>query len=358
MENTMVELSELGFCPFFEEQLKSEDAILARIAAEHRAGYEVWSSRGESFARLSGRLTREGQEQGVVGVGDWVTLKFSPADGDAAVIERVLSRRTAFIRGAAGRQTRGQIVAANVDVVFIVTGLDADFSPRRIERYLARVWASGADPVIVLNKVDLCENPEDRIREVEVSGAGAPILVVSAARGEGVDEVREHLGAGRTAAFVGSSGAGKSTLINALLGETLMTTGEVRARDGRGCHTTTHRRLILLPGGGLLIDTPGMRELQLFDDEGLEMVFSDIEELALSCRFRDCTHDSEPGCAVRRAIENGDLSLERFESYTKLEAEAHSYELRRDVHQKRKAEKAFGKLVKDVTRMKRWERGE
>ncbi len=302
------ELLDLGFGPFFERQLqplKDRRMIPARIAAEHRGAYEVWSASGAGPARLAGRLRLEPEEDSLPGVGDWVVLDDAPSPGRASVIERVLARRTVFTRGAAGRRAVAQVVAANVDVVFAVCGLDADFNLRRIERYVARIWASGAQPSVILNKSDVCEHADARLAEVESRIAGVEIHLTSALRSEGIHAVRERIGRGVTAAFVGSSGAGKSTLINTLLGEERMPTGEIRARDGRGRHVTTRRQLVLLPGGGLVLDTPGMRELQLVDDEGLDALFGDIAALAARCRFRDCRHDTEPGCAVRAAVESG-----------------------------------------------------
>ena len=354
----MYELSALGFGPFFEEQLSDPNTIPARIAAEHRGGYEVWSGGGEGFARLAGRLMRELEGDAFPGVGDWVTLKSLPGPAQTSIIDSVLSRRTEFVRGAAGRQTRGQVVAANVDVVFIVCGLDGDYNTRRIERYLARIWAGGAQPVVILNKADVCDCIDTRVAEVEDSCIGVPVLVASALLSEGLDEIRAHVPPSTTAAFVGSSGAGKSTLINALLGEEQMATGQIRESDGRGRHTTTHRQLLAFPGGGLLIDTPGMRELQLFNEEGIGAVFSDIEGLSEQCRFRDCTHGSEPGCAVRKAAAAGEISAERLEHYLKLEAEAHAYETRHDERLRRQADRAWGKrMAADTALLRKWKGG-
>lgn len=354
----MYELSALGFSPFFEEQLPGSDVIPARIAAEHRGGYDVWSNTGEGFARLAGRLTRELEGEAFPGVGDWVTLKSPPGPGQPSIIDSVLSRRTVFIRGAAGRQARGQVVAANVDVVFAVCGLDADYNTRRIERYLARIWASGAKPVVVLNKADVCDNTNELVAEVEAACLGVPVLVTSALLSDGLDEIQRSVLPGITAAFVGSSGAGKSTLINALLGEEMMATRKIRARDGRGCHTTTHRQLIAFPRGGILIDTPGMRELQLFDEEGIGTVFSDIEDLSARCRFRDCSHESEPGCAVKEAIATGEIPAKRLEHYLKLEAEAHAYELRHNKRLRRQAERDVGRqMAFDADLIRRWKQG-
>ncbi len=235
----MHDLSALGFGPFFERQLLPADGremIPARIASERRGAYEVWSQAGAGPAQLAGRLRLELEDAGLPGVGDWVILKDAPAPDHTAIIDRLLARRTVFTRGAAGRQVRAQVIAANVDLVFAVCGLDADFNVRRIERYLARIWASGAEPAVVLNKADICEETAARVTEVERHCAGVPVHVTSALHSEGIAEVRARIHVGNTVAFVGSSGAGKSTLINALLGEDRMPTGEVRARWPRVSH--------------------------------------------------------------------------------------------------------------------------
>ena len=341
----MHELTALGFGPFFEKQVSAPDSTLARIAAEHRGGYDVWSNAGDGHARLAGRLVRELQAEAFPGVGDWVELKSAPGPGQTAIIESVLRRRTVFIRGAAGRQARAQVVAANIDLVFVVCGLDEDYNLRRVERYLARVWASGAEPVVILNKADLSDAVAERVAEVQAVALGVPVVATSAIASEGLEIIQSHVRPGETTVFVGSSGAGKSTLINALAGETQMATREVRASDGRGQHTTTHRQLILLRCGGLLIDTPGMRELQLLDEDGLEAVFADIEELARRCRFTDCDHQTAPGCAVLATIEAGQMSGERLAHYLKLEKEARANEVRRDKGLRRKAGKVLAKHI-------------
>ena len=353
-------LSVLGFSPFFAQQLSSPDddkVIPARIAAQHRDAYDVWSETGSGRAQLAGRLRLEPDETGAPAVGDWVLVTDAPDAAHTTVIERVLRRRTIFTRGAAGREAREQVGAANVDLVFAVCGLDADFNVRRVERYLARILAGGAQPAVILNKVDLCGDPARCIAEMEGHCAGAPVHVMSALRAEGLDAVRASIHDGMTVAFVGSSGAGKSTLINALVGEVRMRTAEVRASDGRGRHTTSHRQLVLLPGGGLLLDTPGMRELQLVDEEGLDALFADIGALAGSCRYRDCGHDTEPGCAVKAAVESGALDAGRLEHFRTLERESRAYDLRHDVRKHRQAERVWGKLSDEAARLREWKGG-
>ncbi len=356
----MYDLSALGFGPFFEEQLRglpAAEAIPARIAAEHRGAYEVWSRTGAGQAKLSGRLRSRLEETALPGVGDWVVLKEAPGPGHATTIDHVFTRRTVFTRGAAGRKVRAQVIAANVDHVFAVCGLDADYNSHRIERYVARIWASGAQPLVVLNKADICGDPVSRTAEVECRCPRVPIFVTSALRSTGLAAIRAVIRDGSTAAFVGSSGAGKSTLTNALLGEERMPTGEVRARDGRGCHVTTRRQLVLLPGGGLLLDTPGMRELQLVDEDGLDSVFGDIAALSALCRFRDCRHDTEPGCAVKEAVESGTLAAERLEHFRKLEREAQGYERRHDERLRRQTRRDWGQRYDEVARLRRWKGG-
>lgn len=341
-----------GWSSFFQRQITNNDrARVARIAAEHRGSYEVWTTSGVRMATRSGRLQHESAI--APGAGDWVILRDDPEVETAAVIDRILERRTLFTRGAAGDAARTQVIAANVDIVFAVTGLDADFNVRRLERYLARIYASGAAPAVILNKADLCADSVAAMIEVERHCRNVPILVTSAVRGQGVGAVLAMIEEGSTAAFVGSSGAGKSSLINALAGEGLMPTGIVREHDARGRHTTTHRQLIRLPNGGAVLDTPGMRELQLLDGDGLDEVFDDITAMAQECRFRDCRHEAEPGCAVTASAEGDPLVASRLAHYRKLEREAASNELRHDVRLRRMAEREWGRMADEAARARR-----
>lgn len=252
-------------------------------------------------------------------VGDWVLARI---EGEGGVIEAVLPRRTCFIRRAAGRRAKPQVVATNIDRVFIVTDVAGDFNVRRLERYLATVWDSGAEPIIVLNKTDLEHDPAALWQELEPVTAGVEVLMVSALKEHGLDELLACCGAGLTVALVGSSGVGKSTMVNALVGGARQTVGEVREMDGRGRHTTTRQELVVTPAGALLIDTPGMRELGLWQaEEGVERAFEDLVLLAKECRFRDCAHGSEPGCAVVAAVRAGELDAGRLESYQRLQRE-------------------------------------
>ncbi|MCC6158164.1 MAG: ribosome small subunit-dependent GTPase A [Deltaproteobacteria bacterium] len=352
--------AELGWDPYFENQWQQtvSDETPARIAAEYRGEYVVWTASGEGGARLSGRFRHESSDETAVAVGDWVALDAPPNRDRVALIVRALARRTAISRGAAGRETREQVIAANVDRVFIVCGLDGDFNVHRIQRYLALVYAGGAVPVVVLTKMDLCDDSAARVAQVEEACPGASVRSISALCGTGLDELRREILPGRTVALVGSSGAGKSTIVNALMGDVVMATGEVRAHDQRGRHTTTHRQMIVLPGGGLLIDTPGLRELQLPGEDGLDVAFADIAQFAAGCRFADCRHESEPGCAVRAAIERGDLDADRFGHYVQLDREAKAYELRHDVRAARQAERAWGKMTRGGDQARRFKRGQ
>jgi ribosome biogenesis GTPase len=345
-----VTLEDLGWSPRLEEafaQHRGPDIVAARVSREHTHIYRVIGSDGERLARVSGRL-RHGvaARADFPAVGDWVAVEIPPAGGDAR-IRAVLPRSSRFSRRAAGDPTEEQVIAANIDVVFLVSGLDGDFNPRRIERYLLTAWDSGAAAVIVLNKADLVDDPDVFVREVDAIAQGTPVLVVSAKQSASLDVLRRHLGAGRTGALLGSSGVGKSSIANALIGEEVFATREVRESDSRGRHTSARRELILLPGGGILIDTPGMRELQLWDTgESLAGAFADIEALAESCRFRDCRHAGEPGCAVVEAVEDGRLDGGRLESYHKLRLEQEHQTRQQDVRAQLEQKRRFKILTK------------
>ncbi|MFL5959347.1 MAG: ribosome small subunit-dependent GTPase A [Gaiellaceae bacterium] len=299
--------------------------VPGRVAAVHRGAFDIWTATGAVRSRLPGRALHDGLD---VGVGDWVGL------GDG-LVRAVLPRRSAIVRNAASdgqRRTNGQTLAANVDVAFVVSSLGPDLEPRRIERYLVTIWESGASPEIVLTKADRLDDPWPLVALVESVAVGVPVHVVSAVTGDGCDALRARIPAGTTAVLLGSSGVGKSTLVNLWLGEEVMMTRETREDDDEGRHTTSHRQLLVLPGGGLVIDTPGLRELQLWDvgAAGLEATFADVEELAASCRFGDCSHVHEPGCAVLAAVESGELPHDRLHSWRKLQRELHAIAIRHD----------------------------
>lgn len=333
-----------AFAPFAERQWQP-----ARVALEHQHIYRLYTATGECLARVRGRLRHRAEaREAFPAVGDWVAMTQPQGDGDA-VIEATLPRRSKFSRKAAGDLTEEQIVAANIDIVFLVSGLDHDFNPRRIERYLVTAWDGGARPVILLNKADLVADDQARfIAEVEAIAAGTPVHLVSTRTRQGFELFDQYLSVGVTGAFLGSSGVGKSTLINGLLGEDRQRTKEVRASDQRGRHTTTHRELLMLPSGGLLIDTPGMREVQLWEGN-VEETFGDIEALAEGCQFRDCRHDREPNCAVRAAVEAGTLPEGRLASFQKLQQEL-TYQATRQDQQAQIAQKRKWKVINKSVR--------
>jgi ribosome biogenesis GTPase len=301
-----------------------------RVTVQHRGLYTVATDLGELNAQLSGHLMSEAEEGGYPAVGDWVALVPRP-EGGAATIHAVMPRRTAFLRKAAHSVQTMQVVAANVDVAFLVASMNADFNARRLERYLASAWQSGAQPLVVLTKADLCADPATVVAEAEAVAIGVPVLGVSVVTGAGMDELAAYLKPGETCVLVGSSGVGKSTLVNALAGADLMATAAIREGDAHGRHTTTHRELVRLPSGALILDTPGMREFGLLEvGDGLDATFEDIEALARECRFRDCGHANEPGCAVRAALETGALDDARWKGFQKLQRELNFLEAKED----------------------------
>jgi len=354
-------LEALGWTGFFQQhfnELKKQELVPARIAREHKNIYLIYTEDGQFTGKVSGSFRYNAQDYGdFPSVGDWVAVKTRPEEGKAT-IHALLPRKNKFSRTAvlAGK-TEEQILAANIDTVFLVSGLDGDFNLRRIERYVTIAWDSGAIPVIVLNKTDLCDDVGSMIEKVEATIFGVSVLATSAAEKVGLDSFAEYLSHGKTVAFLGSSGVGKSTIINGLLGYEHQKTGSVREYDNKGMHITTYRELILLPKGGLIIDTPGMREIQMWtDDEGMTSTFGDIEELTEHCRFSNCLHRSEPGCAVREAIECGDLDAKRFNSYLRLQKELQNMALRQDQKAHRQAGRVWQKKISQFQKeRKKWE---
>ena len=321
----LVDLAQIGWTAALAEAFAPHAAdgrVPARVSLEHTHIYRVVTADGERLARVSGRLRHQAASRAdFPAVGDWVVLEPDTGGGDAR-IDGVLPRRSRFSRRAAGDPTEEQIVAANIDTVFLVTGLDDDFNPRRLERYLIVARESGATPVIVLNKADLVPEVGGPLAIVRGIAPDVDVHAVSTRDPSTLDVLRAYLGHGRTGALLGSSGVGKSTIVNRLIGEDLLRTRDVREWDSRGRHTSTARQMVILPDAGVIIDTPGMRELQLWDtSEGLAAAFTDVDALAERCRFRDCRHRQEPGCAVRAAAERGDLSEARLENFHKLQDE-------------------------------------
>jgi ribosome biogenesis GTPase len=331
------DLAALGWNPELAEQLEP-GLEPGRVIAAHRAAFDVQTATEAVRTRLPGRLVHESTD---VAVGDWVGL-------GEGLIRAVLPRRSAIVRSAAGRTSRAQTLAANVDVAFVVTSLGPELEPRRIERYLVTIWESGAVPEIVLTKADRLEDPWPLVAEVEAVALGVPVHVVSALTGQGCDSLRARFGPGTTAVLLGSSGVGKSTLVNRFAGRELMAVTETRADDDEGRHTTSHRELIELPGGGMVIDTPGIRELQLWDGDGIDEAFSEIDELAGACRFNDCTHASEPGCAVSAALASGELPRERYESWRKLQRELRAIAIRHDARLRRDERRKWQLITREA----------
>jgi len=309
---------------------------------------------GEGEAQVTGRFRYHAEDPLMFpAVGDWVVVE-PHGQNSPATIHQVLPRISQFVRKMAGAETAGQIIATNVDTIFLMTGLDGDFNVRRIERYLVTAWESGASPVVILNKADLWANLEDALTQVEAIAIGVPIHPISAATGQGLEQLEAYLHPGKTVALIGSSGVGKSTLTNYLLGHHQQMTQTVRADDSQGRHTTTHRQLLPLPSGALLIDTPGMRELQLWTSgHGLQEAFEDVDSLAQGCRFRNCQHDKEPGCAVQAAIAAGRLNPQRLQSYHKLQREQQWIEQRQEGHARHNTKRRWKEMTKTMKQRKR-----
>ena len=348
-------LRSYGWSRYFESRfiaLGRDDLVPGRVVQNQRGHLKVRTAGGVVDASAAGRHYHAAGGGGLLPiVGDWVAVR--RAAGSNAVVEEVLERRNQLSRKVAGARAVEQVVAANVDLVLLVMGLDGDYNLRRLERLLVMAEESGARAAVVLNKADLCGNLDARLGEARSLCAGRPIVAISALAGE-LEALELLLEPGDTAVLIGSSGVGKSTLINRLRGDDELPTQAVRKRDSRGRHTTTHRELFRLPNGALIIDNPGIREIQLWQSEGaLATVFDEIERLSTGCRFADCTHDTEPGCAVRAAIDAGQLDPSRLDNLRRLEAEAEALERRKDVRAQREHERRLHRFYRSVLKEKR-----
>jgi ribosome biogenesis GTPase / thiamine phosphate phosphatase len=357
----MFELERIGWTAERAEEFGPQAAaglVPGRISLEHTHIYRVLTSEGEVLARVAGRLRHQAAARAdFPAVGDWVALEPAVQGGEAR-IQAVLPRRSRFSRRAAGDPTEEQIVAANIDTVFLVGGLDGDFNPRRIERYLVVAWESGAAPVVILNKADLVDDPGPLVESVRAVAPAVPVHAVSCQSPGSLEVLWQYLGDGRTGALLGSSGVGKSTIVNRLVGFDLLRTRDVRVSDSRGRHTSTSRQMVVLPERGVLIDTPGMRELQLWETgEALAGAFADIDALAEACRFRDCRHRQEPGCAVRAAVTAEDLRPERLENYHKLQDERAHHEREADQRARLEEKRRWKVLTKAAAKRIREKRG-
>lgn len=348
-------LHKYGWNEYFEAQFSefaSDGYLPARVAVEHRNNYELYSQFGELIAEKSGKLFyNSNSSEDLPAVGDWVVIKQIKNEKKAVIIA-VLPRRTKFSRNKAGVVTEEQVVAANVDVVFVMSSLNQELNFRRIDRYLALTWDNNIKPVVVLSKADLCDDMYEKLVEAENYFNGTEVHVVSAVKGAGMDELFNYFEGNRTVAVLGSSGVGKSTLINVFLDRNKMKVKDIGLYKDKGRHTTNHRELALVPGGGLIIDTPGMREIQLWEgSEGLSELFEDIEKLALECKFSDCKHESEPGCAVKEAIKRGEITRQRFKSYRKLLNEISYFERKQDIKAKLNEKRKWKKISNEAKKI-------
>lgn len=344
--NTNTNLKALGWNEDFEKEFAaySSSCEVGRVAVEYKGLYKVYCENREALASVSGKMLYTAAErEDYPAVGDWVVMDKPASENDRAIIRGILTRRSKFSRKCAGNTSEEQIVAVNIDTLFICMSLNQNFNLRRLERYITMAWDSGAVPVVLLTKSDLCEDIDTKLRETKETALGVDVHYISSMDDSAAETVRKYIKPGHTLAFLGSSGVGKSTIINRLIGEERLDTQAISQMGDRGRHTTTNRELIVLPEGGIVIDTPGMREFHILDaEEGIGTAFGDIESLAESCRFSDCTHTIEPGCAVREAIESGTLSEDRYNNYLKLKKEAEFIERKTN----KKAELEYKNMLK------------
>jgi len=349
-----MKLSELGWNDFFQGQLDAvgEDLIPARVTRQDTSGYQLLAENGQLVGTLTGKLRYAAASKAdLPTVGDWVLAKPLDNEPDKVVMQRLLQRRSSFSRKEAGLKIDEQILAANIDTIFIVCSLNDNFNLHRIERYLLLGWDSGATPVILLSKSDLCSDLDKKIDAARTIAMGVDIQPVSALTGDGIEDLKRYLGKGKTVALLGSSGVGKSTIINRLLGFERFETNDVRNFDDKGRHTTTFREMVIMPEGGLIIDTPGMRELQVWADEtSLSQSFDDVESLAGRCKYRDCAHQNEPGCAVKEAIEAGTLERDRLRSYLKFQRELKHLAAQQDVQARLDRKNRVKRMSKMISR--------
>ncbi len=350
-------LQSLGWNDFFSAHFKSyaeQGFAVGKVAVEHKQYLRLYSEFGQITCEISGKFRHEARSQGEFPtVGDWIVFR-RLADENKGIVQAILPRKSKISRKVAGQHTQEQIIAANVDFLFIVTSLNFDFNVRRLERYLTLAWDSGAGPVILLNKADLCDNPEYFVEQTAEIAFGVPVHFLSASNRDGLEQLQPYFKNNKTCAMIGSSGVGKSTIINKIIGEERQRVDTLRSSVEKGRHTTTQRELIILPGGGLLIDTPGMREIQLWDaDRGIAEAFEEITTTAENCHFRDCRHRQEPGCAVRQAVKSGEIQMARYKNFQKMQDELQQLKEKQQLQSRLEAKRQDKILHRAIKNMKK-----